>query len=233
VKIGMPPPVYVWITRSADYPDTQILETWLSEEERVRAHRFIHAHHRNDFIVAHVLKRRCLAEVLQQHDTAALQFSKGPTGKPCVVGETIHFNLSHSNGVVAVAVSEFAPCGVDVETHRQINTLSALIEKTMTSDEQQQINMAPSVLKAFVDRWVLKEAFLKCTGQGLAVPMNSICTIKELKKGRGRVSSLRGISLFFKRFKEGSLAASCKREIAHFKVIQVSPEQLLNNVVMI
>ncbi|HEY7986729.1 MAG TPA: 4'-phosphopantetheinyl transferase superfamily protein [Methylophilaceae bacterium] len=200
--------VQVWVERSDDYTDTSKMERLLSKEEHERASKFVHAHDRKDFIIAHGLKRKRIAENLGVKDPSKLRFAADETGKPYLLDADVHFNLSHSHGVSALAISTIAPCAVDIEVYRDINQLSMLIEKTMTVSEQNIIKTAPSQLKAFIDRWVVKEAFLKLSGVGLSVPLTSICTASEIKNSQSFFGTLRGAALFFKRGQDYSLAAS-------------------------
>jgi 4'-phosphopantetheinyl transferase len=219
--------VQVWIERSADYADTLRLEALLDDNERSRANKFLYKKDRTNFIVAHALKRKRIAKKLGINDPSKLRFAADRSGKPYLLDADIHFNFSHSHGVCALAISTVAPCAVDIEAHRHINQLSLLIHKTMTTSEQNQIKTAPCQLKAFIDRWVLKEAFLKLSGVGLAVPLTSICTVNEVVDLQSYFGTLRGAALFFKRGRDYSLAASSSDAIG-FDLVKTSSSSLLD-----
>lgn len=204
--------VQVWIERTADYSDISDFESVLDESERIRAGRFIHDHDRRNFIVAHGLKRKCLAEIAGTGDPSALQFSAYSSGKPYLRDANIHFNLSHSHGISAIAISS-APCGVDIEVHRPIGQLGLLIRKTMTASERSLIEQAPSPLKVFIERWVIKEAFLKLSGIGLGLPLASLCTVSELLNLQNCFGILRGASLYFKTDQDYSIAVSSAKAV--------------------
>lgn len=219
--------VQVWVERSTDYADTAALQALLSEDELGRARQFVRAQDAKDFIVAHALKRRCIAEQLGMDDPRELQFGKESTGKPYLLDAHIHFNLSHSHGVSALAISAATECGVDIEIHRPLNQLSMLIQNTMTSLEQAWIEAAQSRLKSFMDRWVMKEAFLKLSGLGLSVPLASICTVSETNRVQSGYGVLRGASLFLERNKDYSLAAS-GTDVVRFDVVETRHASLLS-----
>lgn len=219
--------VRVWVERSSDHADTSALEALLSNDERARAHQFVRAQDGKDFIVAHALKRKRLAEQLGIDDPGKLRFDKESTGKPYLLDANIHFNLSHSHGISALAISAVDPCGVDIEIHRPVNQLSMLIQNTMTSPEQAWIKAAPSRLKSFMDIWVLKEAFLKLSGLGLSVPLASVCTVSETKGLQSCFGVLRGASLFLERNKDYSLAAS-GTNVVRFDVVETGHGDLLS-----
>lgn len=50
----------------------------------------------------------------------SLRFGAQAGGKPYLIGEALHFSLSHSGDRVAVAVCRHAPVGVDIEQARGI-----------------------------------------------------------------------------------------------------------------
>lgn len=93
-----------------------------------------------------------------------LEPSRLPNGKPHLPG--LHFNLSHSGAWAVCAISD-GPVGVDLERERP---LRRPVEQKLTAAEQAQLSMLdPSQRQsAFFDLWVLKEAVLKQTGDGLS-----------------------------------------------------------------
>lgn len=199
--------VQVWVERSSDLSDLSAIEELLDENERIRASKFIRDSDRRNFIVAHGMKRRRLAEKLGVSDPSELRFAAYSGGKPYLLDANIHFNLSHSHGFSALAISR-TPCGVDIEAYRPISQLPLLIEKTMTATEQKRIKSSPSQLTAFIDHWVLKEAFLKLSGIGLGFPLASLCTVKEACNLQGGLSILRQAAMYFRQGQGYSLAAS-------------------------
>lgn len=87
-------------------------------------------------------------------------------GKPYLLGRPdFHFNLSHS-GMWAVCAVADTPVGVDIQQQRPV---SMKVVRRFTPEEQLQIQDAFEVDKAdlLFDLWVQKEAYLKCTGEGL------------------------------------------------------------------
>jgi 4'-phosphopantetheinyl transferase len=144
----------------------------LSADELARAARLRRPADRDRFRTAWGLARRVLADRL---DTApaALTFLRrcrtcGRTGhgKPALVdGGRWEFSLSHSHGYVMLAVSDAGPVGVDIEAaSEQFVDIATMVrapwEAAATADELHWL-------------WVRKEAVLKATGDGLAVPMTS------------------------------------------------------------
>jgi 4'-phosphopantetheinyl transferase len=107
------------------------------------------------------LLRHALAQAGLSPD---LEPERLPGGKPFLT--QLPFNLSHSGNWSVCAVSD-NPVGVDLELERP---LRAPVEKKLTQTEQAELLALPPNLRtaAFFDLWVLKEAALKQTGQGLS-----------------------------------------------------------------
>lgn len=129
-------------------------------------------------------RRRSLAGyMLARRYTAAfcnkkpeeMEFDFGEHGKPFVVNGRVHYNLSHCQNYVVLAVSE-KPIGVDVEVVREFSALVA--QKKFTEQEVEYIAAAGregrSMQQAFYEIWTAKEAYLKYTGEGLYGGLNAL-----------------------------------------------------------
>jgi 4'-phosphopantetheinyl transferase len=84
-------------------------------------------------------------------------------GKPRVEEGGPHFSISHAGDYVVVAVTDDGPMGVDVEL---ITRGDDKIDRRVRADSERSAGGAD-----LMRRWVRKEAVLKATGHGLAVPM--------------------------------------------------------------
>ncbi|MCD7837800.1 MAG: 4'-phosphopantetheinyl transferase superfamily protein [Clostridiales bacterium] len=80
-------------------------------------------------------------------------------------------NLSHS-GLWAVCALCAAPVGVDLQEERP---LRRNLIRRFAPAEQALLEALPEAERqsAFYDLWCLKEAFCKCTGDGLRTPLNA------------------------------------------------------------
>ena len=86
-------------------------------------------------------------------------------GKPYFTEGSLHFSISHSKGHVFCALSD-RPIGIDAEeADRAISP--ALAEKILSPGEYAQWQQAPDPRSALLTFWVLKEAWVKYTGEGL------------------------------------------------------------------
>ena len=94
-------------------------------------------------------------------------------GKPYLIDiNNKHFNISHSNEWVVVAISE-NPIGIDVQ-HID-NTDISIGERFFSKDESEYLfSLTEEKRKdCFFKLWTLKEAFIKSEGKGLSIPLDS------------------------------------------------------------
>lgn len=96
-----------------------------------------------------------------------------PHGKPKIAG--LEMSVSHSGDWVALAVTDGAPVGVDVEEIRsaEVDDLAGI---SFSPAELAAFNAVPASARraAFFTYWSRKEAVLKATGKGMSVPMSRL-----------------------------------------------------------
>ena len=86
-------------------------------------------------------------------------------GKPYFKDDLRHFSISHTKKRVFCVVSD-CPVGIDAEPiDRDINL--RLAEKILSPRERQAFETAADRHLALLKLWVLKEAYVKATGEGL------------------------------------------------------------------
>lgn len=140
----------------------------LTPAERERMWRLRHPSDRDDFLAAHLLVRRCVADLLGVADdevtiVARCEVCGGPHGRPQVVGRPeVTATLAHSHGVVAAAAA-FVPVGVDVEAvpSGDDGLIAADLVGALAPAEVAMIDRAAEPVRALLRQWVRKEAFLK------------------------------------------------------------------------
>lgn len=107
-------------------------------------------------------------------DPAALEFLRGPHGKPALAGGP-SFSVSHSGEWWFCGTALEGRVGVDVEVHRPLRDLSALARDTFHLDEADAVlsrSAEAARQDAFFRVWSRKEAFIKAVGLGLAYPLD-------------------------------------------------------------
>jgi phosphopantetheinyl transferase len=60
----------------------------------------------------------------------------GDYGKPYLASHTLHFNLSHAQHRLAIAVSTSFAVGIDIEYHKPLSRFEALCQRCLTPTEQ-------------------------------------------------------------------------------------------------
>ncbi len=154
----------------------------LDERERARHARFHQDADRRRYQAAHIGVRLLLGGYLGV-EPQRLRFGHrcrhcgADHGKPYVADPptTLDFSLTHSGDQVAVAVA-VEPVGIDVEQLDRGNDIDSVARVALSPDELAWLSEQPNdiVRRAFFGYWVRKEALLKATGHGLAVPLSEI-----------------------------------------------------------
>ncbi len=186
------PTLNLWFAQTEKLSFPEIWETHSPllpqrDKEKILAYRF--DKDRILSLVSRVMVRRMLSSLVPDKAPESWHFSTKRFGKPFIEGtgdETqLQFNLSHTNGLVACAVAPDIPIGIDVE---------------VISDKLSTLEMAPTVFTAseladlqalagrqeqfryFYRLWTLKEAYLKCVGDGLSMPLQGFeFSLREAK----------------------------------------------------
>jgi 4'-phosphopantetheinyl transferase len=109
----------------------------------------------------------------------AWAFEEAPGGKPVLAAHdasALSFNLSHTHGFVACAVTLGTEVGIDVENVDRNLRVQEIAERYFAPDELSDLAACPPDARAkrFFDFWTLKEAYLKAIGVGLSHPPNAI-----------------------------------------------------------
>lgn len=102
--------------------------------------------------------------------------------------EQLDFNLSHSGKYVVLAVGD-KPVGVDVERLR--NNRQNIAKRCFHKKEYEDIMALKSQEsrdRRFLEYWTMKEAYVKRSGDGLRIPLNSFC-VKRSGEGVSSVEN--------------------------------------------
>lgn len=112
----------------------------------------------------------------------ALILEKNENGKPTVQGHPeFYFNLSHAGDYVVLAHGD-APLGVDIE---QIRAQNLHVAKRCYTEAEYAYVTEGDADERFFYLWTMKESYLKLTGDGISVPLNSfeIDPLQQVVKG--------------------------------------------------
>lgn len=174
---GLPPgEVHLWFA-FVDRPqlrDPQLLERYramMSDEERRRQERYLQPVHRHQALVARALVRSGLSRYAPDVEPGRWRFRANEHGRPEIAGPRVaplRFNLSHTTGLMVLAVTLDRAVGVDVEDHRRRVESREIAHRFFAADEVRQLEAGKAPFFAF---WTLKEAYIKARGAGLALPL--------------------------------------------------------------
>jgi 4'-phosphopantetheinyl transferase len=171
--------IHVWRARvSRDAHVAERLQWALGDDERARATHFRFDRDRDRFVFRRALTRVLLAQYLRV-DATDLRFTHGPCGKPALAPpfdhDDLRFSLSHSNGMVLLAIARGREVGLDVEYVRPDIEVEAVSRRTFCAREIAGLAALPASvrLRAFFAGWTRKEAFVKATGEGLSRPLDA------------------------------------------------------------
>lgn len=104
---------------------------------------------------------------------ASIRFERAQDGKPLVAcEEDVRFSVAHSGDAAAIAVARGVDVGVDVEMRRrQLRRAERLARRLSVAEYASLRRMAGGdegkMREPLVELWTRKEAFLKCTGEGV------------------------------------------------------------------
>lgn len=169
--VGSPVAGIYKVDLSRDHCDTSTLDT----EEKKRSARFKDARSRSDFIAMRTALRAVLAAELDCTEKEIV-FGYENYGKPFLVRpvDSVHFNISHTEGMGVIALSHRSALGVDVERVRPERDLLEIANRFFSRSEADQVKATAgsSMLRAFFRVWTRKEAVLKLLGSGLSTPLD-------------------------------------------------------------
>jgi len=175
VPIGMDDrTIHVWgFSLDGSLSFVEQCRSWLSEDERGRAARFISQQDHVRFVLAHGGLRAVLSRYLGIGPDE-LELYRSEAGKPSLTRElrdqpAITFNMSHAHGRVLIAVTKGREVGVDLERIRSEVEAAKLSERYFAPSEHATIMQSTQEQRAarFFRYWVAKEAVLKAQGIGL------------------------------------------------------------------
>ncbi|MBT8339103.1 MAG: 4'-phosphopantetheinyl transferase superfamily protein [Desulfatitalea sp.] len=172
--------IHLWFAFLNEIKNSSLLSSYaelLSEEEKNQWQRFHFDKHRHQYLVTRALVRTTLSRYA---DVAPTQwrFSKNRYGRPDIMPmpgiPPLRFNLSHTEGMVALAIVLTQDIGVDVENNQREPIPVQLIDRYFSPQEVVDFKALPKSRwrDRFFDYWTLKESFIKARGMGLSLALD-------------------------------------------------------------
>ncbi|HTM46496.1 MAG TPA: 4'-phosphopantetheinyl transferase superfamily protein [Polyangiaceae bacterium] len=160
--------------------DGSFLEQFLSDAERSRAIELKDEGRRAEYVVAHATLRRLLAPRLNI-TPSEVQFASEANGRPCLHAahaSALQFSISHTSGLVALAVHPDARVGVDVESLAKRRDARALAQRFFHPQEKRYVDDAANESEAMLRLlrcWTMKEAWFKALGGSSSWVLSDLC----------------------------------------------------------
>jgi len=154
--------------------------TFLSAAEAKRAEAYRRAEDRDRFITANALLHLSAWKHLGHRPVVDRSCTRcgEPHGKPMITGpvDGLHVSVSHSGDLIAVALTELGPIGVDVEETTRQTDIESMLSYVFSPAELAALESPASL---FYLAWTRKEAILKATGEGLRVRMSTLTVLPD------------------------------------------------------
>lgn len=187
--------VHIW-TADLRLAQTQTtsLHGLLDADEQQRAARFKVSGAREQFVLSHAFLRLVLSRYLQI-EPANVRYRLAAKGKPELVdGENIKFNLSHTEGTAALAITRGRAVGIDVERIREDVEAMELADRFFSRAEVESLRSEPisERLRAFFAIWTAKEALLKGWGTGFSTSLAAFAVLPKPEDARVQLEILEG-----------------------------------------
>ena len=169
----------LWHVDPSAVRDPELLARYreiLSDAEQARYRHFRAEPQRQRYLVTRALVRSTLSRYADV-GPAAWSFRERAGGRPELSGPEpvppLHFNVSHTDGLVACLVGPDRELGVDVENLERHRRALDIADRHFAPDEVEALHALPADARRtrFLELWTLKEAYLKARGVGLRLPL--------------------------------------------------------------
>jgi 4'-phosphopantetheinyl transferase len=169
---------YVRLDRVQDASLQARYAALLTPEETERQRRFRFEKNQLEFLVTRALVRTTLSRYVAVPPTE-WRFQPNAYGCPRishpVLPRALRFNLSNTDGLVAIIVSAERDVGVDVERLDRRGQTVEIADRFFSPSEVRELRSLPgeeAQRRRFFDYWTLKEAYIKAREMGLQLPLD-------------------------------------------------------------
>ena len=129
-----------------------------------------------DAHMEHMIAEKLLETALRKEYKINLSYeprAEGEHGKPFLsYRPSLHYNISHS-GEYVVCILADQEVGIDIQIHRKAN-YERMLKRMVPEDEYNEILASADMQERFFEQWVLREAYIKWTGEGLSRDLRTI-----------------------------------------------------------
>lgn len=173
------PDIDLWLAYYGEFEaDSSCLLGLLNDAERQQQARFHFAGDRLRYLVTRAMVRTVLSRYAGVAPVDWI-FDTNAYGRPGISpvhaqASALHFNLSHTDGLIVLGIRQGHELGVDVEQLERRANLE-VADRFFSPKEAAELALLPPARQArrFFDYWTFKESYIKARGMGLSIPLDS------------------------------------------------------------
>lgn len=154
------------------------LRALLNPQEVDKEGRFFFADDRKRYLVTRAAVRMLLSRYAPIAPER-WEFSRNAYGRPGIANAVeeardLSFNISHTRGLIVLAVSRGRELGVDVENLAVRSPSIGIAERFFSPTEVAELSCIPTERQQdrFFEYWTFKESYIKARGMGLSLPLD-------------------------------------------------------------
>lgn len=178
--VASPHNIDVWLAFYNEISDSHLHSEYrrlLTEEERGKEFRFYFPDDQRRYLITRAMVRTILSRYLAVAP-ADWRFSNNAYGRPEIANISredcgLCFNISHTRGLIALAVTQHRELGVDVENLVTREVSIEIADRFFASAEVAELATVPLERRQdrFFEYWTFKESYIKARGMGLSIPL--------------------------------------------------------------
>ncbi|TEW46757.1 4'-phosphopantetheinyl transferase superfamily protein [Psychromonas sp. RZ5] len=217
----------------------QHLQAILSTNELNKLSQFKNKRAQHTAFVARALCRLVLAHYTQLA-ASELIFVRNQHGKPELANNQhkVRFNLSHNNDLIILSVCVKDDIGCDIENPSRKVNVEPLTRRYFSQQEHTELCGLTNEIQTsrFFEMWTLKEAFVKATGVGISLGLDSFYFNKVSAENAIKIIFNNNYTLdknhswqFHQQQLANQLLAICRSSELKQKINFLKAEQLINS----
>jgi 4'-phosphopantetheinyl transferase len=174
-------PIDLWCTFYSVLENEGLLREYrslLSESERQQELRFHFARDQRRYLITRALVRTVLSRYADVGPREWV-FAVNDYGRPLIANVAatagkLSFNVSHTDGLIVLAVAHGHEVGVDVENTSARAACIDIADRFFAPAEVRALHELPQARQQqrFFEYWTLKESYIKARSMGLSIPLD-------------------------------------------------------------
>ncbi|MDN2662036.1 4'-phosphopantetheinyl transferase superfamily protein [Psychromonas sp. 14N.309.X.WAT.B.A12] len=182
----------LWSISPKQLNDSELkyLKSLITDEEQTRIATFKSSSAQKTSLVSRAMCRLVLSQYINI-PAQAHQFSRNKHGKPGLLKNStqLQFNLSHNEDLIIMAVSVKDEVGCDIENPTRKVSIEPITRRYFSTQEHAMLmaKQGQAQNASFFKTWTLKEAFVKATGVGIKLGLDSFYFLYDDKDNKQNI----------------------------------------------